>query len=823
MLMKKTIVLLALVAAAGLCHAGPVEVTQTAAAIVLSNGLAEYTLDPRTGYCLTGARVLPEGIATPLTEAQFLYEEEDRWVREAGVPEPGLESDRFVHDDLQVTGDAARSTVRVVRHNSRFSVEKQFTLSADDPVLDVSFEITPVGEHAAGWGYTTMLWMNEAEREWLRPQNEVREGRVVQAVAEGLPSGGKVGNRPWTLWPDPWVGIVDTTSGAGLVLLKGPDEALPIRAGEQGAQAFIGLRAANFPAFDVDAQQQRTLVGRFALLPFVGEPGDALERTLAEHGRDDLGPEFPQKAESGATLARTDDLTLWWDVPTSKVFRDEPAPDETTDAVQLHAARGEFAPFQLVLQPAEALGQVRIECAGLSGTQGEITAAEITWNALDYYFSAEQVNPGGFVGEVPDTLLADRLIDLPAGANQPLWVTVRVPEDAAPGDYSGAVRIMAGDRPIAEVPVNLHVWDFALPQQPSLTVWCPVWENNLQKHYGPEQTKELMPAFLQNVADHRAGQLRTNANPAIEFDDEGNVTRASFVSFDAALDEFLTRDRPPILTLSVFTIGYGHLPRDNRFGKADEILTPLWNKKLQGYARALSEHLEQRGLNDRMVMSLFDEPDVEYFPMIRDVIALLREVEPRWRYTYWGAYAPALEGAVDVWTIPMSHFTPSLAERIRGRDEEVWVYNPPAYYIDDTAMAVRATWWWAWRHEIPLVYQWTITAWIEWTGSETLWDPHRNASWVLPGEDGLLNTLRFELTREGLEDYEYLVMLERLAGNTDGAAADRARELLTRAEEMAWTSADEKLAFLHSHDQAELHKLRLEIGECIEELARAGR
>lgn len=801
-----------------LCLAGPVEITQTGEALTLGNGLAEYTLDPATGYCLSGARLVPQDLPAPLSAAQFLYEEEGRWVYESGAPIPELESDRFAQDDLQIEGDAGRMTVRVIRHNSRFRLAKSFTLSADDPVLDLAFEVTPIADHAAGWGYTTMVWLGTAERRWLHPRNEVRGGRVVQAVAGGLPSGGKVGNRPWTLLPDPWVGCVNAETGAGLIVLKGADEMLPLRAGEQGAQAFVGLRASNFPAFEAGAARQRTLAGKLALLPFVGEPDEALEAALRAHGRADLGPQFPRKAQSGAVLQRGEGLTLWWDLPTSKVFRDEPLPPDTADGVRIHAARGEYEPFQLVLRPDEALEAVRLECPSLTGPGGEI--GEVTWHALEYYRSEEQVQPTGFVGEVPDTLLAARQIDCAAGVNQPLWVTVRVPRDAAPGDYTGAVRVMAGDRQIAEAPVELHVWDFALPEERSLAVWCPVWEGNLRQHYGREQTAELLPAYLQNVAEHRAGQQRMSANPVIEWDEEGNVTRADFAAFDAALEELVERDRLPIITLPVFTIGYGHIPRDNRFGKADEILTPLWRKKCEGYARALARHLEKRGLNDRMVMSLFDEPHAEYFPMIREVIELLRGVEPRWRYTYWGAYAPQLEGAVDVWTIPMSHYAPSLAERIRARGEEVWVYNPPAYYIDDTAMSVRTVYWWAWRHEIPLVYQWTITAWIEWTGSETLWDPHRNASWVLPGEDGPLNTVRFELTREGLEDYEYLALLKGLVVDADGELVRRARSLLARAEAMAWTSDDEKIAFLHSHDQVALHDLRREIGECVEAMAR---
>ncbi|MBL7043842.1 MAG: hypothetical protein ISR77_34745 [Pirellulaceae bacterium] len=51
------------------------------------------------------------------------------------------------------------------------------------------------------------------------------------------------------------------------------------------------------------------------------------------------------------------------------------------------------------------------------------------------------------------------------GAVQPIWITVHVPPDAAPGDYAGTLTItLDGHSPI-EVPVQLSVADFQLPDR----------------------------------------------------------------------------------------------------------------------------------------------------------------------------------------------------------------------------------------------------------------------------------------------------------------------------------------------------------------------
>lgn len=317
--------------------------------------------------------------------------------------------------------------------------------------------------------------------------------------------------------------------------------------------------------------------------------------------------------------------------------------------------------------------------------------------------------------------------------------------------------------------------------------------------------------------------LHPEANPRVTWAEDGSLAAIDFAAFDAAVNDYFRRFRLDTLVLADFTIGYGHIPRKHRFGEAEEILTEPWRARVTAYARVLSAHLQERGWDERVVFSLFDEPDAQYYPLVRGVVELLRDIDPAWRFTYWGAYAPQLEGAVDVWTIPMSHYTPALHEQVRARGETVWVYNPPGYEIDATAMAVRANWWWLFNERVPAIYQWTTTAWIEWTGSTTLWDPHRNASWIIPGEDGPLSTVRMELTREGIEDIAYLHTLAQIAATGEAsrrdAVAAEARGLLDAARAIAWAPRDGKAPILHTQDQNALHDLRQRIGRAIPRLS----
>jgi len=63
-----------------------------------------------------------------------------------------------------------------------------------------------------------------------------------------------------------------------------------------------------------------------------------------------------------------------------------------------------------------------------------------------------------------DQLAADPPASIPAGTCQPLWLTVSVPRDAAPGEYRGVLTVRAGGLAEEKIDVLLRVSAFALPE-----------------------------------------------------------------------------------------------------------------------------------------------------------------------------------------------------------------------------------------------------------------------------------------------------------------------------------------------------------------------
>ncbi len=84
---------------------------------------------------------------------------------------------------------------------------------------------------------------------------------------------------------------------------------------------------------------------------------------------------------------------------------------------------------------------------GVAGEQGGHGAGQTRPRAaLTLRSWPAGANGTGDVDRIPDPLLPDPVFDLQGGAYNRIWLTVRVPKDAAPGRYEGRVRLLGKAR-----------------------------------------------------------------------------------------------------------------------------------------------------------------------------------------------------------------------------------------------------------------------------------------------------------------------------------------------------------------------------------------
>ncbi len=392
-----------------------------------------------------------------------------------------------------------------------------------------------------------------------------------------------------------------------------------------------------------------------------------------------------------------------------------------------------------------------------------------------WYRDAGKMLPGRFGGT--DFSVWD-------GQNQTIWVDVAVPRDAPAGVYTGVLRVKPAETPAHEIPVELTVWDFTLPDGPT-------HENHfggfsrVAAHLGLERNSE---AFHEIEERYEAMLAEHRINPAFprrlwpEIQDDGT---ADFSEVDTAIITFVER----------FHVTNIEIPR----APFRDILGADREKALNFY-RSWYAYLETKGWANRSYLYMLDEPNsAEEYERVRQLGALVDEAEPRIRrlvveqpyiqHPDWGA----LDGAVDIWC-PLFGFIhePSIKD-VQARGEDVWSYSalvqpappyhpeyeevkddhPPYWQIHFPLVSYRIAPWLNRRYGITGLLYWSVCFWA--SPPRNPWDePGFRGYWngdgamLYPGEDagieGPVSSMRLKSLRDGMEDYEYFVILEERGG-----------------------------------------------------------
>ncbi len=213
----------------------------------------------------------------------------------------------------------------------------------------------------------------------------------------------------------------------------------------------------------------------------------------------------------GYRLAEDASAAVWWAEGAYKVFRGDPVPGDPATEVRIRAARNEYEPFLLVVRPKVRLNDLRVETGPfIHGTGASIPAAAVSVRRVEYVPVARPTDEFGAAGDWPDPLpLYDGPFAAPPGENAALWITVRVPEDAAAGTYRGEVVLSAGLWR-RSVLIVLDVWNFALPATPSVRSAFGLSSDLIRRYHRLETREELEKVhdlYMRDFREHRVSPI----------------------------------------------------------------------------------------------------------------------------------------------------------------------------------------------------------------------------------------------------------------------------------------------------------------------------
>jgi glycosyl hydrolase family 123 len=522
--------------------------------------------------------------------------------------------------------------------------------------------------------------------------------------------------------------------------------------------------------------------------------------------------------------------------PMVQVFPSSVPPGEPE--ARLEAARGEWEPFQIVVHAAGA--PLRAVTADASPLRGPSAIAAPRLYRVEYLDVKTPSSVEGHAGPWPDALVPDVdgyagekrrafPFDVAAGEARAIWVEVFVPESAAPGRYQGTVRVSAAGSATETIPIDLVVHAFALPKSSSLPVTFGFSAGAIARaHPGlsPAATQALVTRYQIAALRHRVSLHGGSFEPPTWRNVDGKPV-LDFAAYDAEVGPFLdgSADRGG--------------PADGARWSAVDLRVPhtLDGAARDEYVRAMVAHLRARGWLERAFDYTSDEPPDDKFADVRARAAALRRATPAVPRLVTHAFDPRLDGSVDIWC-PIVNFVDDKAGNSRSppralydkRHARIWWYQAcmshgcnivggdyftgwPSYVVDAPAMSHRIFEWLTFRYRIggELYYD-TVEAYERgldpWrdqllfggNGDGTLFYPGRAAA--LGGKsDFPVESIRLALIREGLEDYEYLKLYARAAGEKE-------------AEALAATIANK--TYQWEHDAGRLMAARHKMAETID-------
>ncbi len=463
-----------------------------------------------------------------------------------------------------------------------------------------------------------------------------------------------------------------------------------------------------------------------------------------------------------------------------------PPPSALNLSIFLSGARTEYVSFGLALwndSPITAL-QTRISRLACAEQESTITVPATFRFAQTVPVQANTRNTPqeelAFIApaRVPDPLLPDTPLPLEADQVAFFWVTVEIPQDALPGHYTGTVTMTVNGLPIA-LPLALDVWNFDLPPERHLNV--TIWFNDgaMCAAHGVERfSKEywrLLKVYAENMARHRQNVILVPLD-LIQLKSGFRKVKCDFDYFDRYVETFLNAGFT-MLELSHLA----HFGPDGWDGseivwrsfKVGEKETAGDNEEL--IAAVLGDlvlHLQEKGWLEVSAIHVADEPSVNNLQSWKEHSALIGRVAPGLRRMD-AIEAEDFRGFLEIW-VPKLQVIEPWKSPLRNAVEngaELWFYtccHPygvyPNRFLDSTLLQLRLLPWMAARYNLKGYLHWALNQW----GDE---DPYQKTALgelppgdhciVYPGKNGPNDSIRWEVFRDGLEDYEYLQVLEQ--------------------------------------------------------------
>lgn len=464
------------------------------------------------------------------------------------------------------------------------------------------------------------------------------------------------------------------------------------------------------------------------------------------------------------------------------------------------AWKGERVNAQAVLWTNIALQDVRLSVSDLKCGHYAIPSSAIRTHFVRYVMTDElnKDKKGGCgcrdnkadwdSSVVADVLDINQTQQVIARSTQPVWLNIRVPQDARPGTYQGTLTVSGKNLPATSLQIKLQVLNRTLPSPQQWELNLDLWQNPyaVARYYQvPLWSKahfDAMRPIMKMLAD--AGQYAITAsimhkpwNGQTEDHYDSMVTRIKKIDgtwkYDYAVFdkwvEFMMNDVGINRLISCYTL----IPWKLQFDYYDEATNRIqfietkpgdaaYAEYWGSFLKDFSKHLRQKGWFEKTAISMDERP----MEAMRAAIKVIKDADPEFKITLAGNLHPEIQADLFYLSIPYGHKYPAdiLAQRAaKGQISTYYTCCSEAFPNTFTFSAPAEAAWTA-IHAVAGNYEgylrWAVNSWTA--------DPLRDSrfrTWaagdtysIYPGPR---SSIRFERLIEGLQDAEKIYQLRK--------------------------------------------------------------
>jgi hypothetical protein len=476
---------------------------------------------------------------------------------------------------------------------------------------------------------------------------------------------------------------------------------------------------------------------------------------------------------------------------------------EANDSLQFEMARNEYENMQIIITPSTEKSMIlNISCSDLINDKQDMIAKE---NIKIY--NVEYVNKS-----FPDPLrpVSQKIKINPKDCvHKTLWISLYTPNETKPGVYSGNISLKSQENHSVEknIPIKVKVRNFSIPVKRNLPIETNMRLNKLTLFYHgisgskrPEKyvSKQYYIDALKYLMNYRLIPKPSALNgmgeiymvPFIGKNWNAENQTLDFTVFDKLAQMYINNGSCLIFSGQLG----GHFSKPKRKQELSALGWEPFYPSMKDYLPKIYKHLKDKEWIDKAYFYAWDEPRGKGWTKAQKEIETASALAPgvKQLLTYYfvkRTEKTARESITKIiksvprtciWCCLYSSFSDSedhkaFYRKISREGEMIWLYdsNGKSFNIRSKSIEHRAIFWNIRKYKLKGFLIWGSVDWrtlkISDTGSEISYELYNQSSngdgfLLYPAGrslyDGLMPSIRLELMRDGIEDWEYFHLLD---------------------------------------------------------------